>query len=135
MKNAVQPWRRSDVRRALRSGVSRDPPVRVAPRLRQAITRTTVSPALCNKRYCYPLTVTDHASRYLLLCEVLESTRDHASRYLLLCEVLESTREALAFTAFARLFRESGLPLGIRSDNGVPFASPHSLFNLSRLSV
>jgi len=118
MKNAVQPWRRSDVRRALRSGVSRDPPVRVAPRLRQAITRTTVSPALCNKRYCYPLTVTDHASRYLLLCEVLESTR-----------------EALAFTAFARLFRESGLPLGIRSDNGVPFASPHSLFNLSRLSV
>jgi transposase InsO family protein len=27
---------------------------------------------LSNKRYCYPLTVTDHASRYLLLCEALE---------------------------------------------------------------
>jgi transposase InsO family protein len=26
---------------------------------------------LGNKKYCYPLTVTDHASRYLLLCELL----------------------------------------------------------------
>jgi transposase InsO family protein len=73
---------------------------------------------LGNKRYCYPLTVTDHASRYLLLCEALEST----------CE-------SLAFTAFQRLFQERGLPHSIRSDNGVPFASPHSLFNLSKLSV
>src|SRR3981189_1439370 len=73
---------------------------------------------LGNKKYCYPLTVTDHASRYLLLCEALEST----------CE-------ALAFTAFARLFKERGLPLAIRSDNGVPFASPNGLFNLSKLSV
>src|SRR5438067_10530504 len=31
---------------------------------------------LGNGRYCYPLTVTDHASRYLLLCEALESTRE-----------------------------------------------------------
>lgn len=74
--------------------------------------------ALGNRRYCYPLTVTDHASRYLLLCEALESTR-----------------EDLAFTAFARLFEERGLPAAIRSDNGVPFASPGALFNLSRLSV
>jgi transposase InsO family protein len=73
---------------------------------------------LGNKKYCYPLTVTDHASRYLLLCEALEST----------CE-------ALAFTAFERLFQERGLPTSIRSDNGVPFASPNSLFNLSKLSV
>jgi transposase InsO family protein len=73
---------------------------------------------LGNKKYCYPLTVTDHASRYLLLCEALEST----------CE-------ALAFTAFERLFKERGLPASIRSDNGVPFASPNSLFNLSKLSV
>ncbi|MCM0018739.1 MAG: integrase core domain-containing protein [Tagaea sp.] len=73
---------------------------------------------LGNRRYCYPLTVTDHASRYLLLCEALESTR-----------------EDLAFTAFARLFEERGLPAAIRSDNGVPFASPSALFNLSRLSV
>lgn len=73
---------------------------------------------LGNKQYCYPLTVTDHASRYLLLCEALESNR-----------------EQLAFAAFERLFLERGLPLSIRSDNGVPFASPNGLFNLSKLSV
>ena len=73
---------------------------------------------LGNGRYCYPLTVTDHASRFLLLCEALESTR-----------------EDLACTAFERLFHERGLPQAIRSDNGVPFASPNALFNLSKLSV
>ena len=73
---------------------------------------------LGNGRYCYPLTVTDQASRFLLLCEALESTR-----------------EELALTAFERLFAERGLPLAIRSDNGVPFASPNALFNLSKLSV
>jgi len=73
---------------------------------------------LGNKAYCYPLTVTDHASRYLLLCEALDSTR-----------------EELAFTAFERLFQERGLPGAIRSDNGVPFASANALFNLSKLSV
>jgi transposase InsO family protein len=73
---------------------------------------------LGNQKYCYPLTVTDHASRYLLLCEALESTR-----------------ETLAITAFERLFQERGLPNSIRSDNGIPFASGNSLFNLSRLSV
>jgi transposase InsO family protein len=73
---------------------------------------------LGDKRYCYPLTVTDHASRYLLLCEALESNR-----------------EELAFRAFERLFKERGLPRAIRSDNGVPFASPNGLFQLSKLSV
>jgi transposase InsO family protein len=73
---------------------------------------------LGNGRYCYPLTVTDHASRFLLLCEALDSTR-----------------EDLAFTAFERLFAERGLPLAIRSDNGVPFASANALFNLSKLAV
>ena len=73
---------------------------------------------LGDKRYCYPLTVTDHASRYLLMCEAMESNK-----------------EALAFTAFEGLFRERGLPQTIRSDNGVPFASPNGLFNLSKLSV
>jgi transposase InsO family protein len=73
---------------------------------------------LGDKRYCYPLTVTDHASRFLLLCEALESTR-----------------EETAFRAFEHLFKERGLPRAIRSDNGVPFASPHGLFQLSRLSV
>jgi transposase InsO family protein len=73
---------------------------------------------LGNQRYCYPLTVTDHASRYLLLCEAMESNQ-----------------EQFALTAFERLFKERGLPQAIRSDNGVPFASPNGLFNLSRLSV
>ena len=31
---------------------------------------------LGNRQYCYPLTVTDHASRYLLTCEALSSTRE-----------------------------------------------------------
>jgi len=73
---------------------------------------------LGNGRYCYPLTVTDHASRYLLLCEALESTREEA-----------------AITAFEQLFKERGLPGAIRSDNGVPFASPNGLYGLSRMSV
>ena len=73
---------------------------------------------LGNGRYCYPLTVTDHASRYLLMCEALESVR-----------------EAPAITAFELLFRERGLPRAIRSDNGVPFASPNGLYNLSRMAV
>ena len=60
---------------------------------------------------------------------------DHASRFLLLCEALESVREETTFTAFERLFAERGLPGTIRSDNGVPFASPNALFNLSKLSV
>jgi Integrase core domain len=58
-----------------------------------------------------------------------------ASRYLLTCEALSSTREDYAFTVFERLFRERGLPANIRSDNGVPFASAHALFNLSKLAV
>ncbi|MER8485493.1 IS481 family transposase [Mesorhizobium sp. M1322] len=69
-------------------------------------------------RYCYPLTVTDQASRYLLACEALESTK-----------------EGPVIEAFIRLFRERGLPAAIRSDNGLPFASPNGLYNLSRLSV
>ena len=47
----------------------------------------------------------------------------------------KSNQEQFAFTAFERLFKERGLPQAIRSDNGVPFASPNGLFNLSRLSV
>jgi transposase InsO family protein len=73
---------------------------------------------LGNKRYCYPLTVTDHSSRYLLLCEALESTKEEP-----------------AMNSFERLFWDRGLPKAIRSDNGVPFASPNALFNLSKLSV
>ena len=69
-------------------------------------------------RYCYPLTVTDQVSRYVLACEALESTKEEP--------VIE---------AFVRLLKECGLPLAIRSDNGLPFASPNGLYNLSKLSV
>ncbi len=73
---------------------------------------------LADRRYCYPLTVTDFASRYLIACEALSTTK-----------------EAYAFTVFERVFKEFGLPAAIRTDNGVPFASPNALFNLSKLSV
>ena len=69
---------------------------------------------LGNGRYCYPLTVTDHASRFLLLCEAMESTKEDP-----------------VITAFEQLFRERGLPGAIRSDNGVPFASPNRLLKNS----
>jgi len=45
---------------------------------------------LANRQYCYPLTVTDHASRFLLTCEALSSTR-----------------EDYAFTVFERLLRSA----------------------------
>jgi len=73
---------------------------------------------LGNRKYCYPLTITDYRSRYLLACEGLESTK-----------------ETGAFPVFERAFKEFGLPAAIRTDNGVPFSSPHALFGLSRLSV
>ena len=60
---------------------------------------------------------------------------DHASRFLLACEALESIREMPVIESFERLFREHGLPAAIRSDNGVPLASPNGLYNLSKLSV
>ncbi len=73
---------------------------------------------LADRRYCYPLTISDFSSRYLLACDALATTR-----------------EKYAFVVFERVFKEFGLPKAIRTDNGVPFASPHSLFGLSRLSV
>lgn len=69
-------------------------------------------------RYCYPLTVTDQASRYLLASEAFSSDKE--------LPVIE---------AFRRLFAERGLPNAIRNDNGAPFASPNGLYNLSKLSV
>jgi putative transposase len=73
---------------------------------------------LADRRYCYPLTVTDFASRYLIGCEALSSTK-----------------APFAFTVFERLFKDFGLPKAIRTDNGTPFASSHALFGLSKLSV
>jgi putative transposase len=73
---------------------------------------------LGNKQYCYPLTITDYRSRYLLACEGVASTKAD-----------------FAFSVFERVFKEFGLPRAIRTDNGTPFASPHALFGLSKLSV
>jgi putative transposase len=73
---------------------------------------------LADKRYCYPLTITDFASRYLLCCDALATTK-----------------ETFAFTVFERAFKDFGLPLSIRSDNGTPFSSRSAFFGLSKLSV
>ena len=65
------------------------------------------------------------------------SRREGSSRHALqiACEALHSTQEAYAFCVFESAFKEFGLPTAIRTDNGVPFASPNALFNLSKLSV
>jgi putative transposase len=68
-------------------------------------------------RYCYPLTVMDGFSRYLLEC--------YGMRHI-------SWRETQR--RFTQLFEEFGLPEVIRSDNGTPFAST-ALAGLSQLSV
>jgi putative transposase len=73
---------------------------------------------LGNRQYCYPLTITDYRSRYLLACEGTTSTRSD-----------------FAFSVFERVFKDFGLPNAIRTDNGTPFASGNALFGLSKLSV
>lgn len=70
-----------------------------------------------NGQYCYPLTVTDGYSRFLLECQGLTTTSCQDSK-----------------PVFRRLFREYGLPERIRTDNGVPFATV-SLARLSSLSA
>ena len=69
------------------------------------------------KRYCHPLTISDACSRYVLCCDDTGGER------------FEPTK-----TAFERTFREYGLPLRMRTDNGRPFAST-SLGGLSKLSI
>lgn len=72
---------------------------------------------LGNGGYCYPLTVTDQFSRYLLGCDAMERISDAGAR--------ETCEE---------LFRRHGLPKAIRSDNGAPFAS-RGLAGLTKLSA
>jgi putative transposase len=67
--------------------------------------------------YCYPLTVVDSYSRFILGCRGLDGTLHDPTK-----------------AAFRRLFKEFGLPDAIRTDNGVPFSS-EALGRLSRLSV
>lgn len=73
--------------------------------------------AMGNKMLCYPLTITDQVSRYLIGVEAMEAI---------------SEKESISF--FKLIFNEYGLPNAIRSDNGVPFAT-RGLFGLSKLSV
>lgn len=70
-----------------------------------------------NGIYCYPLTVCDVRSRYLLGIDAHDTVS------------FTKTRQC-----FTRLFEEYGLPRRIRSDNGVPFAS-NAIARLSTLSV
>lgn len=67
--------------------------------------------------YCYPLTISDGCSRFLLECKGLRSTQHD-----------------LAQPVFTRAFRQYGLPKIIRTDNGTPFATT-AISRLSRLSV
>jgi transposase InsO family protein len=73
--------------------------------------------ALGDRRVCYPLTITDNYSRFLLCCQGLY---DPDARH---CR-----------PHFERCFRDHGLPCAIRTDNGPPFASI-AIGGLSALSV
>jgi hypothetical protein len=68
---------------------------------------------MLNGKYCYPLTIADSVSRYLLSCAALDSTR--------LSE---------AWPVIERVFREHGLPVAMQSDNGPPFGSPNGMFSM-----
>lgn len=67
--------------------------------------------------YCYPLTIADQHTRYLLACRGLRTTQTVTAR-----------------PVFERAFREYGLPIAIRTDNGVPFAT-QAIHGLSYLNV
>lgn len=68
-------------------------------------------------RYCYPLTIADGCSRYLITCRGQRSVAYSGAR-----------------AGFETAFRTYGLPLQILTDNGTPFASC-AIAGLSRLSV
>src|SRR5438445_3348065 len=67
--------------------------------------------------YCYPLTLRDGFSRFVLRCDAFLGRTTDATR-----------------RRFERAFLDYGLPTRIRSDNGGPFASP-GLGGLSQLNV
>lgn len=67
--------------------------------------------------YCYPLTIADQHTRFLLACHGLPSVETVGAR-----------------KVFERVFREFGLPAAIRTDNGVPFATS-GIHGLSQLNV
>lgn len=67
--------------------------------------------------YCYPLTVMDLKTRYVLGIKALDTT------------AIEDTKRE-----FVRIFREYGLPRVIRTDNGVPFAQHNAIGRLGHLA-
>ena len=70
-----------------------------------------------DQAYCYPLTIADQHTRFLLACHGLRSTQTVTARPI-----------------FERAFRTFGLPIAIRTDNGVPFAT-QAIHGLSYLNV
>jgi transposase InsO family protein len=68
--------------------------------------------------YCYPLTMMERTSRYLLACEALRSTAYRG-----------------VWPIFVRVFQEYGVPRAMLSDNGSPFVAPRALARVTRLSV
>ena len=71
-----------------------------------------------DRKYCYPLTITDYSSRYLIACDGQTGTN-----------------AKFAFESFTNAFKEYGLPDAIRTDNGSPFANGNSFYGLTQLSV
>lgn len=70
-----------------------------------------------DRKYCYPLTLTDRYSRFVLGCVGRRTVAEEYAR-----------------PAMQKLFEAYGLPKVIRSDNGPPFAT-NGLAGLSRLSA
>jgi transposase InsO family protein len=101
----------ADTCRARRTCVRRRRPTR------SGASTTRGSFDLAIGRTCYPLTITDQFSRFVLACEGMAAISDDAAR-----EVCEE------------VFLHWGLPAAIRSDNGPPFAST-GLGGLTRLSA
>ena len=70
-----------------------------------------------DSKVCYPLTISDNFSRYILKCKGLPGPRYRETQQV-----------------FEQVFQEYGLPDAIRSDNGIPFAGT-GIAGLSRLSI
>ncbi len=69
-----------------------------------------------DRAYCYPLTIVDHFSRRIILCQGYTSVRQEGAR-----------------AGFLKAFKPFGIPKAIRTDNGTPFAS-RAMHGLSRLN-
>ena len=130
-RDPVSAWPASSTACALlhRAGLARTrharrPPRRCAPRLRPPTAPNDLWTVdykgefrTGDAQWCYPLTLRDGASRFVLRIDALPAISSVATR-----------------ERFTRAFRDFGLPRRIRSDNGTPFAST-GLGGLSRLAV